>query len=78
MKKKKKRVVKHSIDPAKGAARIITTYRYLKEEVNSYNECVKEFNRHFAQRSDSDPHTELVKYLGTQPRPAESQAETRC
>jgi len=66
---------KQSIDPDKGTARTISTFRNLEEEIHTYQEYVKEFKKHFAQRSDSDPLRVLVKYLGTQPRPAEGQTD---
>ncbi len=73
--KLKIQVFKQSIDPEKGTARTIITYRNLDEEISNYKEYVKEFKKHFAQRSDSDPLRVLVKYLGVQPKPEESQTE---
>ena len=69
--KQKIEAFKANIHPDKGHARSIIKCRHFVEDLNTYQEYLSEFRKHFSRTSDNDPLRILVKYLGMKRKPGE-------
>ena len=69
--KQKIEAFKANIHPDKGHARSIIKCRHFVEELNTYQEYLIEFRKHFSRTSDNDPLRIMVKYLGMKRKPGE-------
>ena len=63
---------KESIDQTKGTARNVILFPDL-DEIKTYAEYIKEFRKHFQDKSDTDPLRAMLKLLKTKQEPSEEQ-----